>query len=264
MNTCFSISPDRTRIAYDVIGTGPAIILLHGGGSFRQEWHTAGYVERLQTAFQVITIDLRGHGESDQPENPTSYTPKKMSQDFLAVADACGVDHFTIWGFSYGGKAGRYLAVRSARVDKIILISTPFGPAIPGKTSQDVFDFCVHWSPSVQAQRDGTLDFASLSPEDQQLMRQCHVPAMLGWVPAMLDWPTVEPVEFRCPALWLLGSEDQEAMSTFETYKGRLNGSKVQVQVLEGLSHEGVFEAVDQVFDRMLTFTSSCGQSVSD
>lgn len=164
MNTCFVLSPDGTRIAYDVNGTGPAIMLLHGGGSFRQEWHAAGYVERLKNEFTMITVDLRGHGESDQPENPPWYTPEKMSRDFLAVADACAVDHFTLWGFSYGGKAGRYLAVRSARVDKIILNSTPFGPAIPGKTNQDIFDFCAHWSPIVQAQRDGTLDIAPPSP----------------------------------------------------------------------------------------------------
>ncbi len=57
--------------------------------------------------------------------------------------------------------------------------------------------------------------------------------------------------------MWLLGSEDQEAISTLEAYKDRLTGSKVQVQVMEGLSHEGVFEAADQVFDRMLAFTRS-------
>lgn len=262
MDTCFVLSSNNTRIAYDVNGTGSAIMLLHGGGSSRQEWHAAGYVERLKKVFKVITVDLRGHGESDLPEDPAGYTLAKMGQDLLAVADACGVDHFTLWGFSYGGKVGRYLAVQSARVDKIVLISTPFGPAIPGKTSQDVFDFCAHWSPIVQAEREGILDFDALSPEDQQLMRKCHVPAMLGWVPAMLDWPSVEPADFQCPALWLLGSADQESMSTLEAYKVRLNGSRMQVQVLEGLTHEGVFEEVDQVFDRMLAFTLSSDHSV--
>ncbi len=255
MSTHFVISTDHTRIAYDVNGAGPAIMLLHGGGSFRQEWHDAGYVERLEKAFKVITVDLRGHGESDQPEDPAWYTPTKMGQDFLAVADACGVDHFTICGFSYGGKIGRYLATRSDRVDKMILMSTPFGPAVSGKSRQDVFDFCAHWSPIIQAQRNDTLDFASLSPEDQQLMRQCHVPAMLGWVPAMLDWPPVEAVDFRCPVLWLVGSEDQPAMCSYEEYKDRLKGSRVQVQILEGLNHEGVFDEIDTTLDRIVTFT---------
>ncbi len=48
MSTCFANSPDHTRIAYDVNGTGPVIMLLHGGGSFRKEWHTTGYVKRLK------------------------------------------------------------------------------------------------------------------------------------------------------------------------------------------------------------------------
>jgi len=42
MNTLFATSPDGMRVAYDRSGTGPAIVLLHGGGSRRQEWHAAG------------------------------------------------------------------------------------------------------------------------------------------------------------------------------------------------------------------------------
>lgn len=75
-------------------------MLLHGAGSFRQEWHDAGYVERLMKGLKVITFDLRGHGKSDLPEDPAGEIPAKIGQDLLAVADDCGVDHFTLWGFS--------------------------------------------------------------------------------------------------------------------------------------------------------------------
>jgi pimeloyl-ACP methyl ester carboxylesterase len=54
MNTRFANSPDGTRVAYDLCGTGPAIMLLHGGGSTRQEWHEGGYVRRLRDSFTVI------------------------------------------------------------------------------------------------------------------------------------------------------------------------------------------------------------------
>jgi pimeloyl-ACP methyl ester carboxylesterase len=258
MKTKYITSLDSTRIAYDKVGAGPAIILLHGGGSYRQEWHNAGYVERLQKDFSVITLDLRGHGESDLPEDPASYALAKMGQDILAVADACQVDRFTIWGFSYGGKVGRYLAVQSARVQKIILMGTPFGSGVFGKSRQDVFDFCAHWTPILQAQREGALDFTSLSPEDQQLLNQCHVPAMLGWVPAMLDWPSVEPAEFHCPVLWIVGSEDRQTMLSVDQYKEFLKGSPVQLQIMDGLNHEGVFEEIDTVFERMVRFTRCC------
>lgn len=52
-------------------------------------------------------MDLRGHGESDLPEDPADYAINKLCQDILAVADACEVERFSLWGMSYGGKVGR-------------------------------------------------------------------------------------------------------------------------------------------------------------
>jgi len=51
MNTHFVTSPNHIRIAHDVSGAGPAMMLLHGGGGSRQEWHAGGYVERLKDDF---------------------------------------------------------------------------------------------------------------------------------------------------------------------------------------------------------------------
>lgn len=51
MSTSFTTSLDGLRIAYDVTGAGTPIVLLHGGGHTRQNWHSAGYVERLKRDF---------------------------------------------------------------------------------------------------------------------------------------------------------------------------------------------------------------------
>jgi pimeloyl-ACP methyl ester carboxylesterase len=67
MNTSFVVAPDGTHSAYDVTGKGSAIILLHGGWHTRQHWHDVGYVKQLKNNFTVITIDIRGNGESDKP-----------------------------------------------------------------------------------------------------------------------------------------------------------------------------------------------------
>lgn len=45
MSTQYAQSADGTRIAYDRWGAGPAIVLVHGGGSRRQEWQEAGYIQ---------------------------------------------------------------------------------------------------------------------------------------------------------------------------------------------------------------------------
>ena len=71
--TRFATSSDGARIAYDVTGSGPAVMLLHGGGQTRRPWHDAGYVERLAQEFTVITLDLRANGESDRPTQPSKY-----------------------------------------------------------------------------------------------------------------------------------------------------------------------------------------------
>ncbi len=257
MRTQFADSPDGTPVAYDRCGTGPAVILVHGGGGSRQEWHEAGYVRRLQTGLTVISLDLRGHGQSGLPTDPADYTTDKMGQDILAVADACGVEQFTLWGMSYGGKVSRYLAVQSERVARFVMMGTPMGLGVSGQLRQDAIDFCAHWPPIVQAQREGRLDADALSQEDREFLRQFKVPVMLGWVRAMLDWPAIEPADFRCPTLWLIGSEDPHAMASLQEYEASLPGTQVQVHVVEGLDHMQAFDEIDQVFPTLLAFSQS-------
>jgi pimeloyl-ACP methyl ester carboxylesterase len=257
MDTLFATSPDGMRVAYDRNGTGPALVLLHGGGSRCQEWHDAGYVKRLQDDFTVITLDLRGHGESATPVDPADYTIDKMMGDVLAVADACGIERFSLWGFSFGGKVSRYLAAQFARVNKAILMGATLGTGAPGQLRQDIVDFCAHWVPIIQTQRDGSLNLDALSQDDQDFLRNFNVPVMLAWGRAMLDWPVIEPADFRCPTLWLVGSEDQNALDSVREYESSLKGSRVQLQLVEGLNHEQVFEEIDRVFPTLLAFTQS-------
>jgi len=253
--TLFATSPDGTRVAYDRTGAGPAIVLVHGGGGSRYEWQEAGYVARLRDHFAVVALDLRGHGDSGSPTDPADYAIDKLGQDILAVADACGVASFSVWAMSYGAKICRYLPAQTGRVAKLVLMSTQLGPGVTGKLRQDAADFCAHWPPIVQAQRAGTLDMDALPPGDQDVLSRLNVPVMLGWVRAMLDWPAVEPADFPCPTLWLVGSEDQHVMASVRQYEESLKHSNVRVHVLDGLDHEQVFDEIDVVFPIMLAFT---------
>jgi pimeloyl-ACP methyl ester carboxylesterase/GNAT superfamily N-acetyltransferase len=257
MNTLYASSPDGARVAYDRSGAGSAIVLLHGGGGTRQEWHEAGYVRRLRDRYTVIAVDLRGHGESSLRTDPADYSTDKLGQDILAVADACGVDRFAMWGVSYGGKIGRYLAAQSERVVKFVMIGTPLGPGVSGERRRQAVDFFAHWPPIVHAQGAGTLDLDALSPDDRDFLRRFNVPVMLAWVRAMMDWPAIEPADFRCPTLWVVGSEDRYAMASLSEYKDSLQGSRLQVHIVQGLDHERAFDEIDRVFPTMLAFTKS-------
>jgi pimeloyl-ACP methyl ester carboxylesterase len=223
----------------------------------RQVWHEAGYISHLQSDFTVVTVDLRGHGESGMPTDPAEYTSEKMSQDILAVADACSVKRFIIWAMSYGTKICRYLSVHSERVTKLIMMEAQLGLGASDQLRQDAVDFCAHWPPILQAQRDGTLDLESLSQSDQDMIKSFNVPLVLPWVRALLDWPSIEPADFRCPTLWLAGSEDQHAIASIKEREESLKGSLVQVHIIEGLDHSQVFDEIDRVFPTMLTSSRS-------
>jgi len=74
---------------------------------------------------------------------------------------------------------------------------------------------------------------------------------------AMLKWTAIEPGDFHCPVLWLVGSEDQVAMTTVREYEQFLPDTKVNLHVIDGLDHGQVFDQIDRVFATMLSFSQA-------
>jgi len=261
MSTRFVLSPDHICIAYDVSGAGTPILLLHGGGGSRADWHTQGYVARLAKEFRVIPVDLRGHGESERPTDRVSYSTEKMGQDILAVADACNAERFILCGFSFGGNVGRYLAACSNRVSKLIMLGNRIGPGVSAEFRLFIHDFRARWSPVVQA-AGNVFDPDRLSEKDQDDIRQLSfpgklLPAVLAWSTAMLDWGTVTPADLHCPTLWLIGSENDTAMQSLKNYREQIHDLQIQVRIIEGLNHEQEFENIEQVLPAILDFVRS-------
>lgn len=91
------------NIYYEVEGDGPPIIVLHGLIRSLEDMKEAGYNETLKEDFQVILVDLRGHGKSDKPHNPEEYTGHTIVGDILAVQNDLGLMATHIFGYSYGG-----------------------------------------------------------------------------------------------------------------------------------------------------------------
>jgi pimeloyl-ACP methyl ester carboxylesterase len=102
--TLFATANDGVRLAYETVGTGNPIVLVHGFASDRnQNWKNVGWYETLTDAgYQVTAMDCRGHGESDKPHDDASYGDK-MVADILSVMDAAGIERADLMGYSMGG-----------------------------------------------------------------------------------------------------------------------------------------------------------------
>jgi pimeloyl-ACP methyl ester carboxylesterase len=109
--TLFAESRDGLRIAYEIAGHGAPVLLVHGFASSRaQNWRATGWYEVLNGAgYQVVALDLRGHGESDKPHDSAFYNYPLMSGDVLAVAAAAGIGNAHLIGYSMGGHIGLQL-----------------------------------------------------------------------------------------------------------------------------------------------------------
>jgi pimeloyl-ACP methyl ester carboxylesterase len=113
---------DGVRIFYRVHGEGASTILfMHGwGGSSTYFDQTLKYLDLA--GLRVITMDLRGHGNSDKPDS--GYTDEQFAKDAFAVADNLGAARIVVVGFSMSGRFAQYLSVVAPeRVRGQVLVS---------------------------------------------------------------------------------------------------------------------------------------------
>jgi pimeloyl-ACP methyl ester carboxylesterase len=112
-------SRDGTLIALECEGSGPTLILVHGGVGDRTRW--TPMLPLLSSRFRACAMDRRGRGGSgDSPE----YSLTKEAEDVAAVVDSRAGDVFVL-GHSYGGVAALEAALLTRRVRKLILYEPP-------------------------------------------------------------------------------------------------------------------------------------------
>jgi pimeloyl-ACP methyl ester carboxylesterase len=120
----FVTAGDGTPLAFERLGEGPAIVLVHGFGSSRlQNWKSTGWYGGLAEAgFSIVAMDCRGHGDSGKPHDPAAYGHDRMAEDVVAVMDGCDLTDALVLGYSMGGFIGlRLLASFPQRVIKLAI-----------------------------------------------------------------------------------------------------------------------------------------------
>jgi pimeloyl-ACP methyl ester carboxylesterase len=106
-------------LAHERSGSGPALILIHGITESRESWRPL--IEPLAEQYDVLAVDLRGHGDSPVGD---VYDPVTLATDVHETASSLGITNPLVIGHSLGGVvASSYAAV--ARPRAIINVDQP-------------------------------------------------------------------------------------------------------------------------------------------
>ncbi len=126
-----------TGVSLDYIDIGPsdapALIFLHGFPESHRTWRHQ--LAHFGADFRCIVPDQRGYRGSSKPQEVEAYTADKLTADIFALADACGIDRFTIVGHDWGGALAWAVALNGqprgfnpawdGRVERAIIANAP-------------------------------------------------------------------------------------------------------------------------------------------
>ena len=123
MSTGQYVKVNGLDLYYEVHGSGKPVVLLHGGlggiGMF------TGQLPPLSERFQVIAVELEGHGHTALRERPMSF--EQMADDIAALVQHLGLERADLVGYSLGGSVALQTASRHPeRVRKLTLVSAAY------------------------------------------------------------------------------------------------------------------------------------------
>jgi 3-oxoadipate enol-lactonase len=114
----------KRPIYYEVCGSGPAIVLIHGLGGNHAAWFQQ--VASLARRYTVVTLSQRGFAPSGGDR--TAYDVRRYVSDLVSVMDAANVSRAVVVGQSMGGWTALGAALHApARVSGLVLADTTGG-----------------------------------------------------------------------------------------------------------------------------------------
>jgi 3-oxoadipate enol-lactonase len=115
-----TLAVDGGRLLYEDVGTGPAVVLIHGFSLDMRMWDPQ--MRDLAAGFRVIRYDARGFGASG-PLDPA--VPYSHATDLLALLDHLSVEQAALVGFSFGGQVALTTALLApARMRALVLLDS--------------------------------------------------------------------------------------------------------------------------------------------
>ena len=258
---------DGIRLEVEVHGDGLPVIFSCPLNTTRENWRLQ--VEPLTAAgYRVVLWDYRGHGRSDAPPEPGSYSIEHVVDDLGRVLDSAAPgEPAVLAGLSFGGLASLHFVLRHPeRVRALVLIDS--GPGFKNPKAQARWQAsCEKTSSFIEAK--GMAEFAARATEltvgrDPELpaarAAQAAIAAqashglaefgrrIAGPAPPVID----ELSSIECPALVIVGEKDEAYLRAAEVMTAKL--PQAESITLAGAGHVVNIEAADAFNAALLAF----------
>lgn len=255
-------------LAYTDKGTGPPIVFLHAFPLNRTMW--TAQEQALSSRHRVITVDLRGHGESDAPL--WHYTLDQAADDVRGLLDHLSVSQAVFAGLSMGGYILFALYRKYAdRVKGLVLADTRAqADTLEGKTGRfqmaqiaytqgpaAIADLMIPKLLSPEAIRSNP----TLVQHVRSMIEANQISGIAGDLMAMAERPDSVPLlrQITCPTQIIVGELD---MAT-PIYDSKLMADQIsgaQLATIPGAAHLSNLEQPERFNQIVEAFVSNCGR----
>jgi 3-oxoadipate enol-lactonase len=261
------IEANGINIYYELSGkkNAPVVVLGHSLACSQVMWWPQ--LELLETHFQVLRYDTRGHGQTDAP--PGAYTLDQLVADAMGMLDALKLDPVHWVGLSMGGMIGQGVALgHPHRLSSLVLADT--AAVIPAEAQpvwQERIDAAV--SGGMQAVAESTLErwftptyLEQNGPEIERIRQQILATPVAGYVGCSEAIRRLNYLErlntFEARTLIMVGADDPGTpVAASEAMHAQIKNSKLVV--IPQAAHLSNIEQADVFNDQLMAFLEGRG-----
>jgi pimeloyl-ACP methyl ester carboxylesterase len=216
---------DGVKIHYQVHGSGPTLLLTHGYSSTSTMWN--GQIDALSKHHKLVLWDMRGHGQSDYPEDPAAYSEALTIADMAALLDEVGATSAIVGGLSLGGYVSlAFYRSHPERVRALLIIDT--GPGFKNEDARDAWNKRAH-DTGDRFEREGLAVLQSLSRERSSVSHR-DASGLARAARGMLTQRDASVMEslpaIKVPALVIVGADDTPFLAASDYMAAKIPGAK--------------------------------------
>jgi pimeloyl-ACP methyl ester carboxylesterase len=194
-----------------------------------------GQIEALSRHHKLVLWDMRGHGQSDYPEDPAAYSEALTVADMAALLDEVGADTAIVGGLSLGGYMSlAFYRAYPQRVRALLIIDT--GPGFKKDDARETWNKRARETGD-RFEREGLEVLKSASPERSSVSHR-DASGLARAARGMLTQRDARVIELlpdiQVPSLVVVGADDAPFLAASDYMAAKIPGARKAVIAAAG------------------------------